>query len=115
MDYRGTFVTLNRMSIIARGGFRVVVERATSLVVGSVNLKGPPDGDGDVEVGWGISESHVLMPGWGWPARIRAGETRRCGTDRLDNKRFQWSAIAAGLPMLGDGRKIIALFPLFGL
>src|SRR5688572_23309769 len=34
---------------------RVVVERATGLVVGSVNLKGPPDGDGDVEVGWGIS------------------------------------------------------------
>ena len=37
---------------------RVVVERATGLVVGSVNLKGPPDSDGDVEIGWGISESH---------------------------------------------------------
>jgi RimJ/RimL family protein N-acetyltransferase len=37
---------------------RVVVERATGLVVGSVNLKGPPDGDGDVEIGWGISEGH---------------------------------------------------------
>jgi RimJ/RimL family protein N-acetyltransferase len=36
---------------------RVVVERATHLVVGSVNLKGPPDEDGTVEIGWGISEA----------------------------------------------------------
>ena len=36
---------------------RVVVERATGLVVGSVNLKGPPDAEGDVEIGWGISEA----------------------------------------------------------
>jgi ribosomal-protein-alanine N-acetyltransferase len=35
----------------------VVVERATNLVVGSINLKGPPDGDGDVEIGWGVAEA----------------------------------------------------------
>jgi ribosomal-protein-alanine N-acetyltransferase len=35
---------------------RVVVERATNLV-GAVNLKGPPDAEGEVEIGWGISET----------------------------------------------------------
>jgi RimJ/RimL family protein N-acetyltransferase len=34
---------------------RVVVERVTGMVVGSVNLKGPPDEQGDVEIGWGIA------------------------------------------------------------
>jgi [ribosomal protein S5]-alanine N-acetyltransferase len=36
---------------------RVVVERATSAVIGACNLKGPPDADGDVEIGWAILES----------------------------------------------------------
>jgi [ribosomal protein S5]-alanine N-acetyltransferase len=36
---------------------RVIVEMATNTVVGSINLKGPPDIDGDVEIGWGISEA----------------------------------------------------------
>ena len=35
---------------------RVIVERQTSMVVGSVNMKGPPDEGGDVEIGWGVSE-----------------------------------------------------------
>lgn len=34
---------------------RVIVERSTSVVVGSVNLKGPPDTKGDVEIGWGVT------------------------------------------------------------
>src|SRR5262249_38458216 len=36
---------------------RVIVERASEAVVGSINLKGPPDEAGDVEIGWGIVES----------------------------------------------------------
>jgi ribosomal-protein-alanine N-acetyltransferase len=36
---------------------RVIVDRATNLVIGSINLKGPPDADGDVEIGWGIAEA----------------------------------------------------------
>jgi [ribosomal protein S5]-alanine N-acetyltransferase len=36
---------------------RVVAERDTNVVVGSVNLKGPPDAEGDVEIGWGITEA----------------------------------------------------------
>src|SRR5262249_43365224 len=35
---------------------RVVVERVTGTVVGSVNLKGPPDEEGDIEIGWGITQ-----------------------------------------------------------
>ena len=37
---------------------RVIVERSSSDVVGSINLKGPPDADGDVEIGWGLAEQH---------------------------------------------------------
>jgi RimJ/RimL family protein N-acetyltransferase/GNAT superfamily N-acetyltransferase len=37
---------------------RVAVERVTGTVVGSVNMKGPADGDGRVEFGWGTSRSH---------------------------------------------------------
>jgi RimJ/RimL family protein N-acetyltransferase len=35
---------------------RVIVERCSNTVVGSINLKGPPDADGDVEIGWGLIE-----------------------------------------------------------
>lgn len=33
---------------------RVIVERSSNTVVGSINLKGPPTADGDVEIGWGL-------------------------------------------------------------
>jgi RimJ/RimL family protein N-acetyltransferase len=36
---------------------RVIVERQTGMVIGSVNMKGPPDEIGDVEIGWGINEA----------------------------------------------------------
>ena len=36
---------------------RVVVERHSKTVVGSINLKGPPSADGDVEIGWGLIEN----------------------------------------------------------
>jgi RimJ/RimL family protein N-acetyltransferase len=35
---------------------RAIVERSSGVVVGSINLKGPPGQDGDVEVGWGLVE-----------------------------------------------------------
>jgi RimJ/RimL family protein N-acetyltransferase len=35
----------------------VIVERASMSVVGSINLKGPPGANGDVEIGWGLVES----------------------------------------------------------
>lgn len=36
---------------------RAIVEQSSNRVVGSVNLKGPPNADGDVEIGWGLIES----------------------------------------------------------
>ena len=36
---------------------RVIVERSSKKVVGSINLKGPPTASGDVEIGWGLIES----------------------------------------------------------
>lgn len=35
---------------------RVIVERSSKMVVGSINLKGPPSAVGDVEIGWGLIE-----------------------------------------------------------
>jgi len=36
---------------------RVIVERSSSTVVGSINLKGPPTSEGDVEIGWGLIDT----------------------------------------------------------
>ncbi len=36
---------------------RVIVERSSNMVVGSINLKGPPSDAGDVEIGWGLFEN----------------------------------------------------------
>lgn len=35
---------------------RVIVERSSNTVIGSINLKGPPDERGDVEIGWGMND-----------------------------------------------------------
>src|SRR5262245_43477126 len=35
---------------------RVIVERSSRKVIGSINLKGPPTSEGDVEIGWGLDE-----------------------------------------------------------
>jgi RimJ/RimL family protein N-acetyltransferase len=35
---------------------RVIVERASNQAIGSINLKGRPGDDGDVEIGWGLVE-----------------------------------------------------------
>jgi ribosomal-protein-alanine N-acetyltransferase len=37
---------------------RVIVERFSAAVIGSINLKGPPSDTGDVEIGWGIIAAH---------------------------------------------------------
>ena len=37
---------------------RLVVLRSNRTVIGSINLKGMPDKDGTVEIGWGISEEY---------------------------------------------------------
>jgi RimJ/RimL family protein N-acetyltransferase len=37
---------------------RVIVERSSKTVIGSINLKGPPAPGGDGEIGWGLVEQH---------------------------------------------------------
>ena len=37
---------------------RLIVERSSNTVIGSINLKGAPDANGDVEIGWGLNESY---------------------------------------------------------
>jgi len=37
---------------------RLIVLRANRTVIGSINLKGMPDQDGTVEIGWGISQDY---------------------------------------------------------
>ena len=37
---------------------RLIVLRSNRTVVGSVNLKGPPDRGGTVEIGWGVSPAY---------------------------------------------------------
>lgn len=49
---------------------RVIVERSSKTVVGSINLKGPPDMDGDVEIGWGLNED---ARGKGYATEASAG------------------------------------------
>src|ERR1043166_3943872 len=34
---------------------RAIVERVSNSVVGSINLKGPPNENCDVEIGWGVT------------------------------------------------------------
>jgi RimJ/RimL family protein N-acetyltransferase len=47
---------------------RLIVERSSNTVVGSINLKGPPI-DGDVEIGWGL---HVHARGKGYATEASA-------------------------------------------
>jgi len=37
---------------------RLIVERSSRTVIGSINLKGSPDGKGDVEIGWGLNAKY---------------------------------------------------------
>lgn len=48
---------LERADSEAAWRVRVIVELASRRVIGSINLKGPPDPDGEVEIGWGVVES----------------------------------------------------------
>jgi RimJ/RimL family protein N-acetyltransferase len=37
---------------------RLIVERSSNTVIGSINLKGAPDAEGDVEIGWGLNAEY---------------------------------------------------------
>ena len=48
---------------------RVIVDRSSNTVIGSINLKGPPGIDGDVEIGWGL---HADARGKGYATEASA-------------------------------------------
>jgi [ribosomal protein S5]-alanine N-acetyltransferase len=49
-------LALNRQPADFLWRIRLIVLSSTRCVIGSINLKGPPDEDGTVEIGWGVNE-----------------------------------------------------------
>jgi [ribosomal protein S5]-alanine N-acetyltransferase len=78
---------------------RVIVERTSKTVVGSINFKGPPNAAGDVEIGWGLIEN-VRGRGYATEASaavIKWGSTAaRCQLDQRHHTGRQLSFPAAG-------------------
>ena len=52
---------------------RVIVERASDSVIGSINLKGPPNDVGDVEIGWGCPRGLAAKLGMVCTTEVRRG------------------------------------------
>ena len=96
---------------------RIVVERATNLVVGSVNLKGPPDASGDVEIGWGITETRRRR-GYAFEAASRVidwvftqpGTVSLSATIPGDNLASQHLAVKLGLARTTEVRRNLPLW-----
>lgn len=96
---------------------RVVVDRASSLVVGSINLKGPPNDEGDVEIGWGIdpsvrgrgyaSEAAAAVARW---ASAQAGFTSISATIPDDNLPSQRVAARLGMVRTHEMRRELPLW-----
>ena len=95
---------------------RVVVERASNRVIGSINLKGPPD-EGDVEIGWGLVEEsrgrgyafEAASAVMAWAAR-QPGVTSLSATVPDDNEPSQRLAARLGLVRSGVLRRHLPLW-----
>jgi ribosomal-protein-alanine N-acetyltransferase len=91
---------------------RVIVERCSNTVVGSINLKGPPDADGDVEIGWGVIEN-VRRKGYATEASAavlkwavqQPGVRSISATIPDDNYPSQRLATRLGLIRTGESRR----------
>jgi ribosomal-protein-alanine N-acetyltransferase len=91
---------------------RVIVERSSNTVVGSINLKGPPNADGDVEIGWGLNEN-ARRKGYATEASAavinwaikRRGVTSVSATIPDDNYASQRVAARLGLVRTNDMRR----------
>src|SRR5215472_13616207 len=100
---------------------RVIVERSSNTVVGSINLKGPPSVAGDVEIGWGLVE-HVRGRGYAteasaavisW-AQQQPGVTSISATIPDDNYPSQRLAKRLGLRRTTETRRDVPLWRLDG-
>jgi ribosomal-protein-alanine N-acetyltransferase len=96
---------------------RVIVEQATNVVVGSVNMKGPPDARGDVEIGWGVNEDRrrrgyafeatAAVMGW---AASQPGVHRFSATIPDDNVSSQALARKLGMARTRELRRELPLW-----
>jgi [ribosomal protein S5]-alanine N-acetyltransferase len=100
---------------------RVIVERSSKTVVGSVNLKGPPSATGDVEIGWGLIED-VRGRGYAieasaaviqW-ARRQPGVSSISATIADDNYPSQRLAKRLGLARTSETRRNLPLWKCAG-
>ena len=98
---------------------RLIVERSSRSVVGSINLKGPPSSDGDVEIGWGVVE-HCRRRGYaleaaaavaGW-VLAQPGVNSLSATVPSDNVASQRLAAQLGMTLTGDTRRSLPLWKL---
>ena len=95
---------------------RVIVERSSKTVVGSINLKGPPSA-GDVEIGWGLieevrgrgyaTEASAAVIQW---ARQQAGVSSISATIPDDNYSSQRLAKRLGLTRTSETRRDLPLW-----
>lgn len=96
---------------------RVIVERESNRVIGSINLKGPPSDEGDVEIGWGLIEE-ARGRGYAFEAAsaVMAWASRQPGVTSIsttvpdDNERSQRLAARLGLVRRGTMRRHLPLW-----
>jgi RimJ/RimL family protein N-acetyltransferase len=97
---------------------RVIVERSSNTVIGSINLKGPPI-NGDVEIGWGLN-TDARGKGFAteasaavihWIAR-HSGVTSVSATIPDDNRPSQCLASRLGLRRTKETRRDLPLWKL---
>jgi [ribosomal protein S5]-alanine N-acetyltransferase len=96
---------------------RVIVERCSNTVVGSINVKGPPNADGDVEIGWGLIEN-ARRKGYATEASAavlnwvvqQPGVSSISATIPDDNRPSQRLAARLGLIRTGENRRNLPLW-----
>jgi RimJ/RimL family protein N-acetyltransferase len=96
---------------------RVIVDRSSGMVIGSVNLKGPPNSNGDVEIGWGLVE-HYRGRGYTFEAAAavigravrQPGVTSVSATVPDDNHPSQRLAAKLGMVRTGETRRDVPLW-----
>ena len=96
---------------------RFVIEKLSNSLIGSVNLKGMPTSEGDVEIGWGIvreargrgfaTEASLAVVDWAF----RTGDVRRVlATVPDDNVMSQNVARRLGMAKTGETKRGIPLW-----
>ena len=100
---------------------RLIVERSSNTVVGSINLKGPPSAAGDIEIGWGLIES-VRRRGYATEASAavimwalqQPGVSSVSATIPDDNYPSQRLAKRLGLIRTNETRRNLPLWKCYG-